>query len=115
MTVGERIRLRRKELKLTQDELGQRLGLKKSAVCRLEREENNITTDRIAKIAKALDTTLRFSWVGTIWILLSPLTPRTKNSSSPSTLLTTRANAEFLNTQGICPRLIFTNHNRKYS
>ena len=45
MTVGERIRLRRKELKLTQDELGQRLGLKKSAVCRLEREENNITTD----------------------------------------------------------------------
>ena len=60
MTVGERIRLRRKELKLTQDELGQRLGLKKSAVCRLEREENNITTDRIAKIAKALDTTPAF-------------------------------------------------------
>ena len=60
MTVGDRIRLRRKELKLTQEELGLRLSLKKSAVCRLEREENNITTDRIVKIAKALETTPAF-------------------------------------------------------
>ena len=60
MTVGDRIRLRRKELKLTQEELGQRLGLRKSAVCQLERKENNITTERIAKIAKALDTTPAF-------------------------------------------------------
>ncbi len=65
MTVGDRIRLRRKELKLTQEELGLRLGLKKSAVCRLERAENNITTERVAKIAKALDTTPAFlmGWV----------------------------------------------------
>lgn len=56
MTVGERIRQRRLELNLTQEELAKRLNYKgKSAVCRVEKEENNITTDRIRKFAKALD------------------------------------------------------------
>lgn len=54
MTVGERIRERRKSLELTQEELGKRLGWGKSAVCRVEKEGNNITTDRITKIADAL-------------------------------------------------------------
>ncbi len=55
MTVGERIRQRRIELGLTQEELGKRLGYGKSAVCRVEKEGNNITTDRISKFAKALE------------------------------------------------------------
>lgn len=54
MTVGDRIRDRRKELGLTQGELGKRLGWGKSAVCRVEKEGNNITTDRITRIAQAL-------------------------------------------------------------
>ena len=57
MTVGERIRERRKELGLTQEELGKRMGYKKATVCRVELEDNNITTDRVVKFAKALDTT----------------------------------------------------------
>lgn len=57
MTVGDRIRDRRKSLKLTQEELGKKLGWGRSAVCRVEKEGNNITTDRIAKIAKALNCT----------------------------------------------------------
>lgn len=54
MTVGERVRERRKSLGLTQEELGKKLGWGKSAVCRVEKEGNNITTDRITKIADAL-------------------------------------------------------------
>lgn len=54
MTVGERVRDRRKSLGLTQEELGKKLGWGKSAVCRVEKEGNNITTDRITKIAEAL-------------------------------------------------------------
>ena len=54
MTVGERIRERRQSLKLTQEELGKKLGWGRSAVCRVEKGGNNITTDRIVKISKAL-------------------------------------------------------------
>nr|WP_297703741.1 helix-turn-helix transcriptional regulator [uncultured Butyrivibrio sp.] len=57
MTVGERIKKRRLELGLTQEELAKRLGYGKSAVCRLEKSANNITTDRISKCATALETT----------------------------------------------------------
>ena len=49
--IGKRIKHRRKEL-------GQRLGIKKAAVCRLESEEaDSISIGRIIKIAQALDTT----------------------------------------------------------
>lgn len=57
MTVGERIRDRRKELGLTQEALAKRLDCGKAAICRVEKEENNITTDRIIRFAKALETT----------------------------------------------------------
>ena len=57
MDIGRRIKQRRIELGLTQEELGQRMGIKKSAVCRLESEEGSFTTERIIRIAKALDTT----------------------------------------------------------
>ena len=58
MDIGRRIKERRIELDLTQEELGQRLGIKKSAVCRLESEEaDNFSIGRIIKIAQALDTT----------------------------------------------------------
>ena len=58
MDIGRRIKKRRIELGLTQDELGQRLGIKKSAICRLESEEaDNFSIGRMIKIAQALDTT----------------------------------------------------------
>lgn len=61
MTVGERIRQRRLDLDLTQEELAKRLNYKgKSAICRVEKEGNNITTDRVAKFAKALECTPAF-------------------------------------------------------
>lgn len=56
MTIGERIKQRRKELNLTQQELADRLGYKdRSAVCQVERDKNNsITTDRVIAFADAL-------------------------------------------------------------
>ena len=57
MTVGERIKERRIELGLTQEELGKRMGYGKSAVCRVEKEGNNITSNRVEKFAKALECT----------------------------------------------------------
>ena len=57
-SVGERIKQRRKELGLTQGELAERMGYKsKSAICKVETVEDNITTDRIMDFAKALECT----------------------------------------------------------
>ena len=56
--VGMRIMLRRKALKLSQEALASRLGLKsKSTICKVERGDDNLTTDTIAKYAEALNTT----------------------------------------------------------
>ena len=64
MDIGRRIKQRRIELGLTQDELGQRLGIKKAAICRLESEDDSFSIGRIVKIATALDT---MPWYLTGW------------------------------------------------
>lgn len=61
MTVGERIKQRRMELGLTQEELAIRMGYKgKTAVCMAETRGDNVTTTKVAKFAKALDVTPRW-------------------------------------------------------
>ena len=56
--IGLRIRDRRKELGLSQEELANRLGLKsKSTVCKIERGDDNLTSDTVTKYALALRTT----------------------------------------------------------
>lgn len=56
--IGLRIKNRREELGLTQMELAQRMGYKsKAAVCKVERGDDNITTERVSKFAKALNCT----------------------------------------------------------
>lgn len=58
MTIGERIKQRREELELSQTELAHRMGLSaKSTICKLETQGDNITTDRIRRVAKALNCT----------------------------------------------------------
>lgn len=58
MTIGERIKSRRNELGYTQMELALKMGYKnKSAICNVEKNGNNITSDRIAKFAEVLDCT----------------------------------------------------------
>ena len=58
MTIGERIRNRRKELGLSQEELAQRLGNKsRASVCTVEKDREDMTTTRIRQYAEALETT----------------------------------------------------------
>lgn len=58
MTVGERIKQRRTELGLTQLDLALRMGYtSKAAICKAEKESENMTSDRVTKFAKALNTT----------------------------------------------------------
>lgn len=57
MTVGERIKQKRIELGLTQQDLADKMGYKnKSAISRVERDyEQNLTLDRVALFAEALN------------------------------------------------------------
>lgn len=56
--LGQRIRQKRKELGLSQEELANRLGLKsKSTICKIERGDDNLTTSSIRQYADALNCT----------------------------------------------------------
>lgn len=56
--IGARIRNKRIELGLTQDELAKRMGYtSRAAICKVESGQDNITSDRISKFAKALGVT----------------------------------------------------------
>lgn len=57
-TIGSRIRKRREELGLSQDELGKRLGYKsRSSINKIELDQRNLTQSKIKAIADALETT----------------------------------------------------------
>lgn len=54
--IGLKIKSRRQELGLTQIELAHRLGYKsKVSICKVENGDDNLTSDRIAKFARALE------------------------------------------------------------
>lgn len=56
MTIGERIKNRRLELGMSQSELAKRIGCNaKSSISKLETQGDNITTDRIKRVAAALN------------------------------------------------------------
>lgn len=57
-TIGYRIRVRREELGLSQEELGKRLGYKsRSSINKIELDQRNLTQPKIKAIADALETT----------------------------------------------------------
>lgn len=58
MKLYERIRHRREELGMSQDELAKKLGYKsRSTIAKIEKGENDITQSKISAFAKALNTT----------------------------------------------------------
>ena len=58
MNIGDRIRNRRLELNMTQDELAKKLGYKtRGSVTKIESGYQNLTQPKIVAMAKALDTT----------------------------------------------------------
>ena len=58
MTIGDRIRQRRQELNMSQDELAHKLGYtSRSTINKIEKNANNLKQTKIEEIAKALETT----------------------------------------------------------
>lgn len=58
MTVGERIKYRRKQLGLTQEELAKRLGIiSKASVCSIENRKTAPKAETVLQYADALETT----------------------------------------------------------
>lgn len=61
MRIGDRIKIRRKELKMTAEELGKRLGKDRSTIYRYENGDiENLPLDILEPIAKALNTTPKY-------------------------------------------------------
>ena len=61
MTVGDRIRKRRIELDLSQEELAKRMGYSgKSTICKAETWGNEITTTKVKKFADALNVSFEY-------------------------------------------------------
>jgi transcriptional regulator with XRE-family HTH domain len=61
MNIGLRIKERRKELKMSADELGRRLGKDRSTIYRYEKGDiENLPLDILEPIAKALQTTPQY-------------------------------------------------------
>jgi len=61
MTIGQRIQARRKELKMSADELAKRIGKNRATVYRYEKGEiENMPLDVLEPIANALETTQQY-------------------------------------------------------
>lgn len=61
MTIGERIKARRIELDMTQQELAEKIGYKgKTAISKLEAGERDLRQGKIKPIAEALNTTVEY-------------------------------------------------------
>jgi len=61
--LGELIRTTRVERKLTQQQLGDLIGVQKSHISKLERNTKNVTVGTLVKVFRALNSTLKFSIV----------------------------------------------------
>lgn len=56
--IGKRIRIRREELGITQEELASKLGYKsKTTIAKIENGTNDIVQSKVIEFAQALDTT----------------------------------------------------------
>ena len=59
--LGEMIKAVRKERHLTQEQLGQLIGVQKSQISKLERNTKNVTVETILKVFRALKANIKFS------------------------------------------------------
>lgn len=58
MTIGDKLRIRRKELGLTMEEVGDRLGVQRSAVNKYEKNLVELKATQIKALAKILDVSV---------------------------------------------------------
>ena len=59
--LGDMIKAVRKERKLTQEQLGELIGVQKSQISKLERNTKNVTIETILKVFRALKANVTFS------------------------------------------------------
>lgn len=59
--LGEMIKSVRKERKLTQEQLGNLIGVQKSQISKLERNTKNVTIETVLKVFQALKAKVKFS------------------------------------------------------
>ncbi len=59
--IGRMIKQARKERKLTQEQLGNIVGVKKSQISKLENNANSATIDTIVRVFKALKAEINFN------------------------------------------------------
>jgi DNA-binding XRE family transcriptional regulator len=59
--LGEMIKFVRKERQLTQEQLGELVGVQKSQISKLERNAKNVTIETILKVFGALKANIKFS------------------------------------------------------
>lgn len=59
--LGDMIKSVRKERNLTQEQLGELVGVQKSQISKLERNTKNVTIETILKVFKALKANVKFS------------------------------------------------------
>lgn len=59
--LGEMIKAVRKERNLTQEQLGELIGVQKSQISKLERSTKNVTIETILKVFWALKANVKFS------------------------------------------------------
>ncbi|MEO1322078.1 MAG: helix-turn-helix transcriptional regulator [Pseudomonadota bacterium] len=62
--VGQRLRWRRRELKLTQEQLGEKLGLTFQQVQKYEKGVNRISAGRLFEMAQVLGITITYFYEG---------------------------------------------------
>lgn len=62
--VGDRIRLRRRELGMSQTALGDLLGVTFQQIQKYEKGKNRVSASRLASVSEALDTPITFLLVG---------------------------------------------------
>lgn len=58
--LGEMIRITRQQRKLTQEQLGQLVGVQKAQISKLEKSASNVTVETILKVFNALKAKVNF-------------------------------------------------------
>lgn len=84
--VGQRLRWRRRELKLTQEQLGEKLGLTFQQVQKYEKGVNRISAGRLFEIAQALGITITYFYEGVDEMLEASPTMSLQEDDHPPSL-----------------------------
>ncbi len=84
--VGQRLRWRRRELKLTQEQLGEKLGLTFQQVQKYEKGVNRISAGRLFEIAQALGIAITYFYEGVDELMENPATVSVHEDDRPPSL-----------------------------